>query len=580
MIGTRFLRASRTLAMAVLLGTPYAPSSVEGQQGQARILVVNLTPTDASRADFGEGMSDRLRDIIDLPTHVAMSTQDIEREVGQFGLGLRNLDCITAVQLASAIMVPLIFCGEYRTEGSMVRAVGKYITVPANEEFVLEPDPVAANAFRALATTFRDFLEETAETLVQIDSCGKSYRAKNLDEALQFCTRAVELAPKSKEARSNLARAFMELMRYPESLREFEDLLGPDPYNTSILETAGWVAAQEREYEKSRSFYGRYLEVNAADIEARVRIASDLATMGDDRGAMGLLEIGLQATPNSPDLNLLYGAMAFRAASTLETAQPQANPDAPIDSVVVAGLYRASVKAHEIALDSVGADMPPGEVANMLRSYVKIGEVQSAITLGQRVVPLFPSNTQILGEHAAAYTEAGMFDQAIAALQRVLELQPDFTDGRTRLATVFLSANRVDDGAAWIARANEAGERDPDALAQILIANGYQERMLKMDIPSGIKLFVTAKGLAGISEIVSSQANFFHTYALLLQGQALGGPQTLESARASRPLFVESLGIAELGRAYAVSANQNMDQIIGALNALLAVQDAIIARAG
>ena len=144
MINIRHLRTGLAVCAVLLVSSLFLPSMAEAQGGRLRILVANLTPEDETDEDFGEDLSDELRDLLDLDTHVAMSERETDNAAREFELRLDGLDCLLAQQLATAIQVPLVFCGTYRTEGDLVRYSGSFFTVPGGEQFTPEPGTVPA----------------------------------------------------------------------------------------------------------------------------------------------------------------------------------------------------------------------------------------------------------------------------------------------------------------------------------------------------------------------------------------------------------------------------------------------------
>jgi tetratricopeptide (TPR) repeat protein len=581
MIDNKYFRMGLTVAATVLLSIPFVPSAVEAQQAgsRMRVLVANMQPVDGTRDRFGERTSDDLRSMIDLDTHVAMSSRDTDQAARGYDLRLNNLDCVTARQLAALIDVPLVFCGEYRTQDGLIHYEGAFWTVPGGEEFRFEPGALPENDTRVAATGIMEFFQETTEQVAQISYCVMDFNSQNWQGAYDYCTRAVELSPESREARSALARSSMELERFDEALGHFEFLLERDPNSSSALESAGWVATQVGDTDKAREYYSRFLELNPGNVQVRIQIAFDLASAGDDLGAARLLEAGLAQDPDNVELHERYGATIFRAAVAQQAMQPQQaqDGDQPAMSPEVAELFREAIGSLERVVEARGEDTNPQYVVNSMRAYVQLGEHANAVAFGERVVQHFQTNPQVLSELAVAYNRAGQVDRAVDYMSRALEIRPDLPDARTRLATYLLEAGEVDEAVNWIRQAVEAGERTPDALAGVIFSHGWRA-VQDGDRALGLRLFPIAKEINGVTDGFRSQVNFFHGYTLYQQGEQVQQPQTVESAQASLPMFREALQYLGQAEAYAQQSGQNLGQLVAAANQYLEIQEAIIAR--
>lgn len=568
--------------MAVLLALPFIPQQAEAQDGaRFRVLVADLKPTDGTRDRFGDRTSSEVRDLIDLPTHVALSSRDADQAAREYDLRLRDLDCITAQQLASQLEIPLVMCGEYEEVNGQIRYNARFITVPAGEEFPVESQTLPEGEHRAAAAHILESFQSTIEQVQFISWCGSEYNSSNWEDALEYCSRAVDLVPESVEARFALARTLMELEEYEQSLGHFRTLVEEDPTSSSYLENAGWVAAQLDEIDEARDYYNRFLELNPENVSVRLRVAYDLAQAGDAYGAMGLVEEGFEHDPDNVDLHEQYGSYAFRAALDLQAARPRAQQDGdePGLDPEVAEMFRLAIASLERVLEAREGESRPQYVINSMRAYIQLEEPDEAAAFGERALEWFPENAQIRSQLASAYSRAGMVDEAVDALSEALELDPDLSNARARMASYYLDAGRIDDAVDAIVAAAEAGEQSPDALGGILLSYGFSEGVQAGDFDLGIRLFEAVSEMDGLSDEFRSQTSFFHGYALYEQGRALEQPQTVASAERTLPIFRRALEHLERGQLYAQeNPGSNLNQIIEAANQFIEIQDAIIRR--
>jgi len=565
-------------AAALFVGAPLVPAEAEAQdRSRWRVLVANMKPTDDSRERFGERVSGHLRDLIDLNTHVAMPERDTDRAARGYDLRLRDLDCAFAMQLAVQLDVPLIFCGDYRAVGSEVEFLGKFVTVPGGEEFEAGPHRVGPGDERAAADYIMGEFRTMVQTVQSIQFCGFEYNSQNWSQALDYCGRAVELAPESHQSRFALARTLMEVERFDESLKQFQALLEAFPRDDRYLQNAGWVAAQLEERELARDYYHRYLDINPDDARVRLNVAYELAQIADYVGAMGLLEEGIARDPENLDIHEYYGLYAFRAALDRQTTvQPRQGSDTSLDPEV-AELFRTAISSLERVIDARGDEVRPGYVVNSMRAYMQLGEHPEAVRLGEQGVALFPENVQIWSQLADARNRTGNLEGAIAALESLRDINPEHPNLWARMGNFYLQGGRVDEAIQAIRSSYEAREQEPDQLAQILLSGGFS-RVQASDFQTGIRLLEESRQLAASSRLIA-QVSYFHGYALLQHGIQLEAPQSLDTAQRTLPLFRRAAQYIEEGREWAdANPQSNVDRIAENIQQYIDIQEAIIAR--
>ncbi len=583
MIEIQPLKMSLAVVAAALLTVPFVHHEVEAQAaGRMQVLVANLTPAPDGENDFGEDLAEELRDRIDIPTHVAMSDDDIDDAADEFDMDLEDLNCLFAQQLATQIEVPMIFCGNYEQVGEMIEYNAQFITIPAGESFAVEPQTVSVEDVEGAATHVMEFFEATIDKVSQIAFCGMEYNSSNWSGAIEYCGRAVELAPESHEARAALARTYLELEEYEDSLGQFEVLLESDPFDINSLESAGYVASQIGETDAARDYYSRYLELNPENVAIRMRVAYDLAQTGDDVGAMGLLEAGLEQDPENVDLHEQYGSMAARAAVSMASMSPQPQPGdtgPPPLSPEVADLYRKAVISLTKVLDAQGADAPPAYLGNVMASHIALGELDEALTLGAQGIEYFPDNAQVRSQLANAFNQAGDVDQAVSTLEAAVSIDPELENAYARIGQWLLAVGRVEEAGQAFASAAAAGEQPADVLANQIFGYGYNDKdQGEGDFNAAVGAYDVAREL-DISPALRSQISFFHGYARYRQAEAVNQPNTLESAQASLPIFQEALTqfnqAGDYGRA---NPGSNLSQFIAGTNTFIEIQEGIIAR--
>ena len=581
MFESQRLRMNVAVMVAVLLMVPFVQQEAEAQvAGRMRVLVADLTPAGEAEDDFGRDLSEELRELIDLDTHVAMSDDEIDDAADEYDMDWRDLNCLLSRQLAVEINVPMIFCGRYEQNGASVDYSAQFVTVPGGDVFEVEPQTVMEEDIEVAAAHVMAYFEATIDMVSAIAFCGMEYNSSNWEGSLDYCSRAVDLAPESMEARAALARTHLELEQFEESLTQFEALLENDPFDINSLESAGFVASQIGETDAARDYYARYLELNPENVAIRMRVAYDLAQTGDELGAMGLLEAGLEQDPENVDLHEQYGSMAARAAVSMQLMNPvpQGGGSAPL-SAENEDLFRKAILSLTVVVDAMGAESPPVYLGNIVASHIALGQFDEALAMGQRGLEYFPDDATVRSQLANAYNQADQVEEAVSTLRAALAIDPDVPNAYARIGQWLLGEDRVEEAGEAFQQAVGRGEQPADVLANQVFGHGYNTRdQGQGDFNGAIEAYNVARGLE-ITPDLRAQINFFHGYARYRQAEAANQPNTVESAQASLPLFQEALGQFNQATAYGqANPGSNLSQFIAGTTTYIEIQEGIIAR--
>lgn len=567
-------------AAALFIAVPLLPQQAEAQTGSRfQVMVPNFQPTDGSRDRFGNRVADRLRNDLDLPTHVGLPEREADRAARNYDMRFRDLTCLEARQLASLIEVPVVLCGEYHEEGGQFRVVATAYTVPGNEEFPIEPFLVAQNDERGAASHIMSGFEDQVQRFSYVAWCQDDFRSSNFEEALRRCTEAIRLAPDSREARYALAATLMELENYEESMEHFEIILAADAADERALESAAWVAGQLGDTERARDYYTRYLEINPGNVPVRIRVAHELAQAGDPEGAMEFVRVGLEQDPDHVGLLEQYGSYAFLAARDRQQFAPVTQDGEQTVSPEVAELYREASRALMRVVEMEGAESRPSYVVNSARAYVQLGEYEEALQVVEAGLEIFPEEASLWSEKATVHNRRGEVSDAVAALERGLQLDPDLPNARARMAHFLIQDGQVNEAIAAFERAVEAGEQTADQAARLILQHAYQNFVQNQrDVPEGIRLMERAKQF-DVSSEVREQLHFFHGFSLYQRGVRIQEPQSLDSAQRSLPVFQEARRLIQQGEGHVRRTGAaDYDELMNAVNTYIEIQEAIIRR--
>ncbi len=562
-------------SLAAFLFLPALASAQQEVQGRFRVMIPDLFPGEETDRGFGEDIAEELRDLINrLPTHEPVERNEIRDALRQFDIDREDLNCIRARQLATQIESELVMCGYY-TEGRdewTVRA--EFVSVQSGESFTVEEFTVPDQDGDMLAAqhifgVFDGYIEQLRFAAI----CQEYFGSQQWENALQNCNLALEGNPDSESSRYARARSIMELGERREALDEFERVLDLNPFHENALQYAGMLSAEFGMDEESLAHYIAYLELNPSSAPVRMRVAYDLATAGNPRGAMVLIEEGIAMDSTNNDLWQQMGGFAFTAAG--QAMEGQAEPTAEVE-----GLYRSAIDAYTRVFDARGAETTPAQLANVIAAYMQLQD-PAGIDFAQRAVEVHPGEASLWSRLADALQRNDQIDGAIAALQSVREVEPDYPNLSARHGSWLLEAGEVDEAIVFLKEAVERREQSADMMATLLFGKAYNDGVQAQQYTYAISILEKAKSEFEVSETMGSQLNFWHGYSLYNHGMALQEASTLDSARLSLPVFQEALRLFEAGRAYAATLESiNLTEFLTATQQYVEIQDAIIRRGG
>lgn len=570
----RFRLGLLALVTASLAASPFHPQTVSGQVASARfrVLVPEIQGLNDADRRFGERLADQLRDLINqMDRHAPIGEKELKDALKQYDLDMGDLNCIRARQLAPLINAQVIFCGNYSPEGMSYRVETKFID-SAGEEFPVEAITVPERGQREAAEHIYQALQLQSDQASFGQFCGDYASSHQWEDALTNCGRAIELNPLAVNSRYTRAMVYRELERYEEALAEFRQVLELDALHEDAMQNAGYISALMGQAEEARGYYQRFLELDPTNAAIRMNVAWDLAQAGDPLGAMLFIETGLQVDPENGDLLKQHGGFAFAAGAEAKQGHEELPPEA-------AELYRKALDSYGKVYGILGADMDVALLKNMVAAHISLGELQEGVDLGARVLETHGGEASIWSIYADALQRSGQVDEAIAALDRVKELDDEWPNVFVRQGNWLIQADRVREAIPALREAAERGEQSADAVADMVFLNAYQKGVRLLDWAHAIRTIRLAKEF-DTSSLTGQKLNFWLGYSLYQAALVQQEPMTLETARATLPLFQEALQLIQSCGGYAQRENleSNRQELLTATNTFIEIQETIIKR--
>lgn len=290
-----------------------------------------------------------------------------------------------------------------------------------------------------------------------------------LDEALEYCQKALALSPGYPEAHNTLGAIYTRQRKYAEAQRHYELALETDAtYSESFAGLADVLNLQRRhveaeakareavrlgplnvvawfqlatalhhqgKFEEAESCYRHMIELNPALYTPRRFLGNLLASQGKTDQAIAQFQEALRLQPRDADTRTVLGAVLLEKGRVEEATGQLAEAVrlAPTNALAHYQLalvqqgtgkipeaiasYRAALEAQPHwpeALNNLAWLLASSAEATLRNGAEAVGLAEKACALTERKVPVF------LGTLAAAYAEAGQFDKAVATAEEAI----------------------------------------------------------------------------------------------------------------------------------------------------------------
>lgn len=569
------------VSLAALLALPLFPSDASAQaSSRFRVMVTNLMPGEDTDDDFGKDLAKELRKLInELPTHQPVDEDDIKDGAKQFDMDMEDLNCIRSLQLATQIDAQLVMCGEY-TENKQDKTFslsGVQFAAPGGASFAIEDKTWGEKQHQEAAHEIFTAFETYVDQLRVAQFCGDYFNSSDYGNAEAQCSRAIEMNPNDAQVRYIYARTLMEMDRNEDAYEQAKRVVELDQLHEDGLLTVAYLATTMGNREEGRSYYDTYLQLNPGNAQVRMNIAYDMAQAGDPEGGMLLIEEGLANDAENTDMLIMHAGFASSAAAEAKRAAGNTEQMAP----EVRALYEKALESYDAAYAVMGAEMEANHLRNMIAAHNELGQLDQAVTMAERALETHDDQAQLWSIYADVLKRAGRLDDAIAALDETTARDGEYQNVKAREASWRLEAGQIQESVAAAQMAVERGEQTADAMARMFFGNAYNQGINVKNFDHAIRLLELAKSEFEVSDGEAGQLDFWHGYALLQAGIERQGPQTLQTAQATLPLFQQANNLFQLGRVAGYADTQpsiNIQQYRDASAQYMEIQQAIIDR--
>jgi predicted Zn-dependent protease len=566
--------------------------SVEAQE-RFRVLVPDFYATQGARRNFGEDAAEQLREMLNgTRTHQPIELDEIEDQLDEFDMEMEELDCLKVRQLATQINANVALCAQYSESGETRELSGIQFWDMATSEPLDVPGFTATG--RPGITEAAQKIFQAFDNMVQLTRaqqfCAEYALSQQWDNALTNCEQALALNPQAIGTRFRKANIHFQQARaegvpeaqkreyFTQSLDELERILEINQFHEDALQLAGFVSIQLGDQEGGRAYYFKYLEVNPGDDNIRLNIAYEMSQAGDPEAAMALVKQGIDAAPENAALLGTYAGYAFQAAQKSQ-AEAQGDAGGGIPAAAAAH-YRDVITTLSKLRAMQGAETQPTQLRMIVGSHLQLNEFAEAERAANDILATTPDDQITLSFLADAQQRQGRIDDAVATVSRIEQINPEARPGniQIRQANWLVAAGRLQDALPYFRRAVERGE-DANQVSRLVFNDAVNKGVRAENWAYALTGLQAAKSFA-INADTKADYDFWHGYTLYNQGIAAQRPQTLESARASLPIFEQARDLLTAGRAGAQRSGVNVQQLLDAVNQYIEIQTVIIRRYG
>ncbi|HWI41005.1 MAG TPA: XrtA/PEP-CTERM system TPR-repeat protein PrsT, partial [Verrucomicrobiae bacterium] len=338
-------------------------------------------------------------------------------------------------------------------------------------------DPAAAVLF------FRKALEKDQNyTAARFELASAYLRTRKLEQAEKELQKVLLQTPSHPEARLSLAMTF-NLMKKPEKTIELlaQDEVSPVDRKNDLLGSAYFQKGMNRE---ARSAFEKALEVNPANLQARLHLAAVHQTTGDLAGARRLLEELAAREPGNVEALLALAALEKRQGNAQKALaiyarayeQDAENPRPLYEKGVLHLQLKEAAKADEVIalLQQKFPKRPETMKLKGLDHYGR-GKFAEAVTELQSAVKVQPTVDSFYYLGLSLYGK-GELETAMSHFRRIVDVDPDFRQARLLIAMTLIRQKRLDDAMSELRKILEKNPRD--AGAHNLLGTVFMEKRM------------------------------------------------------------------------------------------------------
>lgn len=550
-------------------------------QDRHSVMVTNLVPQGGADDDFGRKLAEELRDHINgFVTHRAIEEKEIRDALEQYKLEMRDLDCITSLQLLVARVARIGFCGSYTEdrEAKTVSVQGAQFVAPGTAPVKIADKAWPRDAYRAAAQEIATFFEQFVTQLRNAEFCHEYYEMGKLEDAESRCVIALNLAPDDVPVLITYAQLLRSTDRLVQAFEMCKKALELSPVDETALQLCGYLAAKLDMHDEAGDYFRQLLQLDPGNVPVRVNIAYNLAQDGEPELAVTLVQEGLDIAPDDVQLLLHHASFAIRSGQDRRVDGQPLTPEA-------AGYYQKGLDSYRAAYEQLGAEMDGDHLILMIGGLNTVGQPEEALAVAEQALETHEDDPRIWEMKGDMLRRLGRTDEALTALDEVMARDPEYENVMTKQGHWLLEAGREEEALAILEEAVRRGEQPARRIAPMFFAEAINKgiKATPKRPAFAIRLLGMAKRFEDqiTDQWFLGQVDYFLAYAMYIEAEKEQKPETLASARRTLPKFREVKRIlalshvAEYGRG---SQSTHYQQMTSGTDTFIEIQEAVIRR--
>lgn len=550
-------------------------------QDRHTVMVTNLVPQGGANDGFGKKLAGELRELINESVlHRAIEENDIRDALRQYKLDVKDLDCVTTLQLLVARVARIGFCGSYTEdrEAKTVSVQGAQFVAPGTAPVKIADRTWPRDGYRAAAQEIATFFEQFVTQIVNAQYCREYYEAERLEDAESRCVIALNLAPDDVPVLITYAQVLRRTDRPEQAFEQTSKALELNPADETALELAGYLAAKLDMPDESGDYFRQLLQLDPGNAPVRLNIAYNLAQDGEPELAMTLVQDGLDIAPDDVQLLLHHASFAIRSGQDRKVEGQPLTPEA-------AGYYQKGLDSYRAAYEQLGAEMDGDHLALMVAGLNEVEQPEEALAVAEQALETHGDEPRFWSMKGDILRRLDRTDEALTALDEVMARDPEYRNIRVRQGKWLLEAGREEEALVTLREAVGRGEQPARTIASMFfgeaVRNGIQPTPKRPAF--AIRLIGMAKQFE--DQIADSkflgQVDYFLAYSMYVQAEAEQKPETVASARQTLPRFrevkriLELSHVAEYGRG---NRSTHYQQLKSGTDTFIEIQEALIRR--
>jgi tetratricopeptide (TPR) repeat protein len=247
--------------------------------------------------------------------------------------------------------------------------------------------------------------------------------------------------PRNLQTRFNLVRAYFEIKRNADALREASELSEQGKNDVQVHFSLGGLLASEKQYKPAQLEFEKADALEPGTFEILYNLGLALFRETDNEKAEVALNRALRLKPDSTDALYLL-------------AQIYRNESRPLDAL------NLLIRAHKIAPENVDIALLMAQVSISQQFY------EDAIPLLESGLKIAPQRADLCAALGQSYFMSGKIDKAVEEFKRLIELEPS-ARSYAFVALSYRSLGRFDEAKEYVQRGLKLDPHSSACLANL-----------------------------------------------------------------------------------------------------------------